>query len=236
MYCNKKILAIIPARGGSKGIPKKNIIKIKGKPLLQYTIDAAIKSKYIDEIHVSTDDDDIAEVAKYLGVNVLRKRPIELAQDNSKSIEVLLDVINYYKDIQQHFDYVLLLQPTQPLRQSFHIDEAIEKIINLSAESLVSVSLVDNHPILVRQINKEGKLVSILQQTSTVRRQDFDSYYVVNGAIYLNKIDTINARTSLNDNVIPYIMDKKFDIDIDEYFDVNVFELKLEHLEKNSLI
>ncbi|MGG2109433.1 acylneuraminate cytidylyltransferase family protein [Lysinibacillus pakistanensis] len=231
MYCNKKILAIIPARGGSKGIPKKNIIKINGKPLLQYTIDAAIKSKYIDEIHVSTDDDEIVEVAENLGVSVLRKRPIELAQDNSKSIDVILDVINYYKEIiQQHFDYILLLQPTQPLRQSFHIDEAIEKIINLGAESLVSVSLVDNHPILIRQINKEGKLISILQQTSTVRRQDFESYYVVNGAIYLNKIDAINSHTSLNDNKIPYIMDKKFDIDIDEYFDVNVFKLKLKHL------
>lgn len=224
MIYGKRILAIIPARGGSKGIPKKNIIKVLGKPLIQYTIDAAIGSQYIDEIHVSTDDLNIVNTVNELGINISRLRPSELAQDKSKTIEVVIDVINYYKDLNINFDYMVLLQPTQPLRKAFHIDEAIEKMIESDKDSLVSVSLVDEHPILMRQITESGMLEPILQQSSTVRRQDFQPFYIVNGAIYINKIEMLDLNTSLNDNLVPYIMDRQYHIDIDTFEDLYRFE------------
>lgn len=228
MISGKKILAIIPARGGSKGIPGKNIINIAGKPLIQYTIEAATKSMYIDEIHISTDDIKIASVVEALGIKVNRLRPSRLAQDDSKTIEVVIDVLNYYRSLKNHYDYMILLQPTQPLRQAYHIDEAIEEFHESGEDSLVSVSLVEEHPILMRKINENGLLKPLLQQNSTVRRQDFPKYYIVNGAIYINKIETINLNTSLNDNLIPYIMDRKYHIDIDTFKDLKQFELLLE--------
>ncbi|MFJ7825286.1 cytidylyltransferase domain-containing protein [Psychrobacillus sp. NPDC096623] len=228
MINDKKLLAVIPARGGSKGIPGKNIIPVNGKPLIQYTIDTAKNSKYIDEIHVSTDDSKIAAVSEKCGIKVPRLRPNHLAQDDSKSIEVLIDTIQYYQTIGRTFDYVILLQPTQPLRQTFHIDEAIELIYKKRATSLVSVSIVHEHPILMRQIDSTGNLVSLIKTNSTVRRQELPSFYIVNGAIYINEInDIFNLNTSLNDNILPYIMDEKYHVDIDGYEDLQEFERKL---------
>lgn len=227
MIAGKKVLAIIPARGGSKGIPGKNIIKVANKPLIQYTIEAAHHSKYIDEIHISTDDKQIAEIVSQLGFNIPRLRPIELARDDSKTIDVVMDVLNYYHSLNASYDFVILLQPTQPLRKTQHIDEAIEKLFSTNQESLVSVTLVEEHPILMRQIDEEGQLKTLLQQNSTVRRQDFQPFYIVNGAIYINKVETLNPNTSLNDNVIPYIMDRKYHIDIDTMEDLKRFELLL---------
>lgn len=222
---DKKILAVIPARGGSKGIPGKNIIPVNGKPLIQYTIDAAKKSKYIDEIYVSTDDSKIAVVSEKCGIKVPRLRPNHLAQDDSKSIEVLIDAIRYYETVGHIFEYVLLLQPTQPLRQTFHIDEAIELIYEKQVTSLVSVSLVHEHPILIRTINKMGYLEGLLKQESTVRRQDFPPFYIVNGAIYINQInENFSINTSLNDNILPYIMDEKYFLDIDTIEDLEQFK------------
>lgn len=228
MIGGNRILAIIPARGGSKGIPRKNIINIAGKPLIQYTIDEAKRSKYIDEIHVSTDDTEIASVVKSLGINIDRLRPSELAQDESKTIDVVMDVINYYKVQNKSFEYLVLLQPTQPLRQSFHIDKAIEEIYQSNKESLVSVCQVEEHPLLMRKIDNKGELQPLLQQNSTVRRQDFEQFYIVNGAIYINKIESLTLNTSLNDNLLPYIMDRKYHIDIDTFNDLKQFKQLLD--------
>lgn len=223
----KKVLAIIPARGGSKGIPKKNIIKVDGKPLIQYTIDAAKGSKYIDEIHVSTDDCEIANVVNALGIQVPRLRPSELAQDESKTIDVMLDVFHFYKIQENYFDVVVLLQPTQPLRKAYHIDEALEVYIKHDEESVVSVSLVEEHPILMREIDENSRLKPLLNESSTVRRQDFKPYYIVNGAIYVNKVSELTVSTSLNDNIQSYIMNRRYHVDIDTYEDLKIFELLL---------
>lgn len=234
MINGKRILAIIPARGGSKGIPGKNIIQVAGKPLIQYTIEAANASKYIDEIHVSTDDSKIASIVENLEIHINRLRPSKLAQDNSKTIDVVIDVLNYYQSLNNYYDFMILLQPTQPLRQSFHIDEAIEKFYESNEDSLVSVCLVEEHPILMRQISENGKLQPLLQQSSTVRRQEFQPFYLVNGAIYINKVESINVNTSLNDNLIPYIMDRKYHVDIDVVEDLINFEEKLKRLAINE--
>lgn len=228
MYENKKILAVIPARAGSKGIPDKNIIDVIGRPLIDFSIREALNSKYIDRVIVSTDSEEIAEISRKCGAHIPFLRPKRLAEDHSKTIDVLIDLINRLSSMENNYDYLILLQPTQPLRKAFHIDEAIEIIINNNYKSLLSVSLVDDHPILIRTINNEGILENILSTNSTVRRQDFPRYYKVNGAIYINKIDAdLNENTSLNDNLYPYIMDKKYDLDIDEPFDLELLKLKL---------
>jgi CMP-N,N'-diacetyllegionaminic acid synthase len=228
MYKGKKFVAIIPARGGSKGIPRKNITIINGKPLIQYTIDEAKNSKYLDKIIVSTDDKEIAEVAMRCGAEVPFLRPKELGTDNAKTIDALIHAVTELEKRGSKYDYVVLLQPTQPLRKSWHIDEAIQKIVNTNEESLVSVSEVKEHPILMRTIGEDGKVKNLMEISSTVRRQDFPTFYKVNGAIYINKInENFTKNTSLNDNKLAYLMDKKYDLDIDEPVDLEFFKLFL---------
>lgn len=223
MYKEKRILAIIPARGGSKGIKNKNIVDLCGKPLISYTIEAAKKSKYIDKVIVSTDSDKIANVSEKFGAEVPFKRPEYLSTDTAKSIEVVLHSIEELKKNNNTFDYCILLQPTQPLRKTFHTDEAIEKIIDSNKESLVSVCEVDQHPILMRKIDDNGTLQNLIEGSSTIRRQDFEKVYFVNGAIYINKIsEMLDINTSLNDNEIPYVMDRKYSVDIDEAADLEL--------------
>lgn len=228
MYKNKKIVAVIPARGGSKGIPQKNIIGVNGRPLIDFTIKEALNSEYIDTVIVSTDSEKIAEVSRKCGADVPFLRPAHLAGDHSKTIDVLINLINELSKEGNTYDYLILLQPTQPLRRAFHMDEAIKKTIDNGYKSLLSVSLVEDHPILIRTINNQGELHNLLNINSTVRRQDFPTYYKVNGAIYINKIDEdFNEKTSLNDNIYPYIMEKKYDLDIDEPFDLELLKLKM---------
>lgn len=220
MYLGKKFIGIIPARGGSKGIPNKNIVDVYGKPLIGYTIEAAKQSKYLDHIYVSTDSESIAQVCRNYGININELRPSELATDEAQTIDVLRHVLGNIP--LGSFDYAVLLQPTQPLRMAKHIDEAIEMVTPDSIESIVSVNEVSEHPIFMRIIASDGKLNSILKVSSTVRRQDLDTFYKVNGAIYINRVDQIlNSAVSLNDNIYPYIMDKSFDLDIDTADDLD---------------
>lgn len=224
MIRGRKIIALIPARGGSKGIKDKNIVLLKGKPLIQYSIDAAKNSKYIDRIIVSTDSKKIAEVAKSLGAEVPFLRPVELASDNSKTIEVVLHAVHWLEDNQSSYDALVLLQPTQPLRTSGDIDDAIEKYLNNGENSLVSVCKVSDNPILIRTIDDSGLLVNLLDRNSTIRRQDMPEYYKVNGAIYINKIEDLKVETSFNDNTVPYIMREDHSVDIDDISDLDMAE------------
>lgn len=228
MINDKRILAIVPARGGSKGIKNKNITPVKNKPLIAYTLEETKLSKYIDMIYVSTDDETIAKVCLNYGVEVYELRPRELATDEAKTIDTVLYTIEKLKERGQVFDYVVLLQPTQPLRRCFHIDEAIELIYSRNEQSLVSINEVDDHPILIRKLNDNGTVSNLLEYNSTVRRQDLEDFYVVNGAIYINEInDSLNKSTSFNDNKLAYLMDRKYHLDIDEPADLKKFEALL---------
>ncbi len=230
MKDNNKFIAIIPARAGSKGIKDKNIIDLNGKPLIAYSIEAALKSKYIDTVVVSTDGEKIAEVARKYGAEVPFIRPDYLASDKSKTIDSVIHCIEEMKKIGKEYDYVVLLQPTQPMREAFHIDEAIELILEREEEALVSVSKVKDHPILMRTINEYGYSKNLLNESSTKRRQDFPDFYKVNGALYINKInENLNNETSLNDNNLVYIMSEKYDVDIDEMLDVHIAEILLKN-------
>ena len=231
MYKDKRFLAIIPARAGSKGIKDKNIIDLCGKPLIAYSIEAAIKSKYIDRVVVSTDGENIANVAKNYGADVPFLRPKYLAADTAKTIDTVVHCIEELKRQGDEYDYVVLLQPTQPLRESFHIDEAIELILDKNAEGLVSICKVKEHPILMRTLNEDRTMKTLLNSSSTKRRQEFEEFYRVNGVIYINKInENLNRDTSLNDNKLPYIMDEKYSVDIDEFLDVKIAKLMINEI------
>ena len=229
MFGKQKILALIPARGGSKGIKDKNIIPLAGKPLIAYSIEAAKKSKYIDSIVVTTDSEKIAEVAKRYGARVPFLRPAELAADTSKTIDAVLHAIKTLKSMGENYDRLVLLQPTQPLRTTDDIGKAIELYYESGENGLVSISSVDDSPLLIRSIDEDGKLINLLSQNSTCRRQDMPNYYKVNGCIYINKIDEINENTSFNDNKVPFIMDKEHSIDIDELSDLWMAECYLKN-------
>lgn len=213
MYKNKTFIAVIPARGGSKGIPRKNIIDVAGKPLIAYTIETALASRYLDRVVVSTDDAEIVEVSKQYGAEVPFLRSAHLATDEAKTIDTVMDTL---ERINGTYDYVVLLQPTQPLRTTQQIDDAIQQVVEKDQSSLVSVEEVIDHPILYRTMTKEGKLLPLLHQNSTVRRQDFEPYYKVNGLIYINKISDLTNDTSLNDNVYAFLTHSVIDIDTRE--------------------
>ena len=223
MYKQKRILAIIPARGGSKGIPKKNIIDLLGNPLLYYSIKSAKESKYIDKVIISTDDDEIAEIGKKLGADVPFLRPEEISGDKAKSIDAFIHAIKELEKLEEKYDYILLLQNTSPLRQSWHIDEAIEKLIESGERSLVAVSEVTEHPCIMRTLNEKNETFNLLNMSGDMRRQDFSPIYLVNGAIYIQKNDEyLNLDTNLNGGKLAYVMAREYSVDIDEYLDLDI--------------
>ncbi|CEN79325.1 acylneuraminate cytidylyltransferase family protein [Paraclostridium sordellii] len=226
-----KVLAIIPARAGSKGIKEKNIIDLNGKPLIAHSIEAGLKSKYINKVVVSTDGEKIAKIAKDYGAEVPFLRPKHLATDTAKTIDCVIHCIEELKKNGEEYDYVVLLQPTQPLRQPWHIDEAFELIIKRNEDSLVSISKVKDHPVLMRTIDKNGYAINLLEGSSTKRRQEFPDFYKVNGAIYINKInENFNYDTSFNDNKLVYMMDEQYGIDIDDMLDMEIAKLLIKNL------
>lgn len=220
MIKKRKVLAVIPARGGSKRIKNKNFIDICGKPLIQYTIEAALKCEYIDKTIVSTDSEKIAYLSEMCGAEVPFIRPIELSNDYAKSIDVLMHAINFFENQGEIFDIIILLQPTSPLRNENDIKCALEFFEEKNENSLVSVSEVDISPILLRERNQDGFLYNLLQGESTIRKQDMKQYYEVNGAIYINAVSELSQETSLNDNKVGWILEKERSIDIDEMDDV----------------
>ncbi len=218
MYNNKKIIVIIPARAGSKGIPNKNLIDLNGKPLIQYSIDVAKNSKYIDKVLVSTDGKEIADAAEKLGAYVPFLRPTELANDTAKTIDAIYYTKCWLQENSEYYDSIVLLQPTSPFRTSEEVDEAIETYYK-QQEDLVSVSEVEEHPILMRTINEDNVLIPLLDIKSDVRRQDFAKYYVVDGNIYINDFNKLTSKTSFNDNKIAFVS-KTAHIDIDTWDDL----------------
>ena len=219
MYKGERILAVIPARGGSKGIKDKNIYPIKNKPLIAYTIEAGLGSRYVDMVMVSTDSDIIAAKAKEYGAEVPFMRPDELASDTSKTIDAIVDVLKRLTAMGEKYDVLVLLQPTSPLRNSWDIDSAIELFFEEDKRSLLSVNKALENPILYRKLDG-NRAIPILNRQSTVRRQDFETYYRVNGAVYINSIPEICADTSFNDNETAFVMPSERCVDIDSMEDI----------------
>jgi CMP-N-acetylneuraminic acid synthetase len=227
MIDNKKILAIIPARGGSKGVPRKNIRELDGKPLIFYTIEEAKKSKYIDRIIVSTDDEEILDISKKFCAEVPYLRPKELAQDNSSTVDCIIHMLNWLKENENYMpDYVCLLQCTSPLRKFYDIDGTIEKMIDTDMDGAVSVCEAEVNPYWTNVFDgdklnyfiEDGKLIK--------RRQDLPKVYRINGAVYVVKKDIlINQKTLEPNKITGYIMETKKSIDIDNIEDFLLAEV-----------
>lgn len=222
-----RVLALVPARGGSKGIKNKNLVDLCGKPLIAYTIEAAKKSRYIDDVVITTDSDIIAEVGRGYGARVPFIRPAELAQDDSTTLAAVLHALNELRKQGAIFEVVILLQPTSPLRTTGDIDAAMEAFAEQGFSPLASVNAVSDHPLLIRRI-ENGRLVKLLPQNSTCRRQDMPKYYRVNGSIYINLVQDVTNSTSFNDNSIPFIMEAIHSVDIDDRIDLELASLYLQ--------
>jgi N-acylneuraminate cytidylyltransferase len=214
VYKDKKILALITARGGSKGIPGKNIADLGGKPLLAWTVEAGLGSRYIDRLVLTSDDDAIIQVARQHGCDVPFVRPAHLAQDDTSSMDVIMHAL---EEIQESFDYLVLLQPTSPFRNAAHIDAMIEYTFAHAAQMVVSVSKTKKSPTLMFYRNADDTMLPVVDGGNTYRRQDAKTAYEYNGAIYVSAIDYLKeVKSYKTPAVLGFELQAFQDIDIDE--------------------
>ena len=228
MYKGKKILAVITARGGSKRLPNKNVLDLAGKPLVAWTIGEANKSKYIDKIIVSTDNENIAKVSKQYGAEVPFTRPTELSNDTANSISVIKHSIEFFNN---EYDYVILLQPTSPLRSVDDIDKSIE-LLNDKVKAVVSVTEVDHSPLWSNTLPEDFSMKDFIRDdVKNLRSQDLPTYYRLNGAIYISDIDYLyEVNGFIGDNTNAHVMEQKKSIDIDTELDFRFAEILVDRL------
>ncbi len=226
MINGKRILGIIPARGGSKGLPGKNLLPLLGKPLIIWTIEQALLSKYLDNIIVNTDDEEIAEISKNSGVEVPFTRPKELATDNAKGIDVVIHAIEWFEKNRDGFDLIMLLQPTSPLRIVQDIDAAIDILFLKKAQCIISVCKTEHPPLWTNSLPTDGCMKDFLQpEIINKNRQEIPVFYRINGAIYLAYCSYLKAQRSfLGTETYAYIMPAKRSVDIDNDIDFKFAE------------
>lgn len=221
-----KILVIIPARGGSKGIPGKNIKPLNGKPLIYYTIDCARAICADEDICVSTDDEKIISVVEKYGLKVPFIRPTELATDTAGTYEVLLHALNFYEQQGKHFDVVLLLQNTSPFRKAEHVMEAL-RLYTPEIDMVVSVKECAANPYYcVFEENQEGYLHISKGNGNIIRRQDAPKVYEYNGAIYVINVDSLKQMPLYAfPRRVKFVMDAESSIDLDTMLDWKMAEM-----------
>lgn len=217
MSNQKKYLAIIPARGGSKRLPRKNILPLAGKPLIAWSIEAALASSVIDKVVVSSDDDEILQVSSEYPVELI-KRPESLATDTATSFDAIKHAIRLYPE----YEYTVLLQPTSPLRSAVHIDEAIKLLEDKQADAVISVCETEHNPLWSNILPEDSSMSAFLRdELLNIRSQDLSTYYRLNGAIYICKTSKLLEQGSffLKENIYAYVMDQKNSVDIDTEMD-----------------
>jgi N-acylneuraminate cytidylyltransferase/CMP-N,N'-diacetyllegionaminic acid synthase len=230
-----KVLAVIPARSGSKGLPGKNIKELCGKPLVAWSVDAAKESKYIDKIVVSTDSDEIAEIGKKYGAEVPFMRPAELARDTSPGYEVLEHVILTLQEMGDCYDFIVVLEPTSPLREVSDIDNSLETLVNniKRAESIVGVCALDaTHPEFLVTINPEGflSLYGGKKFSEPTRRQDLSKLYFFEGTIYISTIEALFKNKGFcHEKTLAYIVPKWKAFEVDDLIDFFCVEAVLKN-------
>ncbi len=229
------VIALIPARGGSKGIPRKNIRILQGKPLLAWTIEAARASVTVDRVVVSTEDPDIAAVAEQWGAEVPFRRPESLAADDTPGIEVVLHAIQWFqKEVQVEQDFVVVvLQPTSPLRTTQDIEAALEMFTNPKVQAVVSVCEAEHHPWWMNTLPEDRNMRDFLSpQALNTNRQELPAYYRLNGALFAGYASYIQSHHGFyGPNTYAYIMPQWRSVDIDTEMDWLLAEAILQQKE-----
>ena len=226
-----KNIAVIPARSGSKGLPDKNIRSVNGKPLLAYTIEAALESGCFDTVHVSTDSERYAEIARQYGADVPFLRSAALATDTASTWDAVREVLACYDERGKRFDTMMLMQPTTPLRTGEDVKEAYALLQKKQAKSVIAVCEVDHSPLWCDTIPDSGSMKGFgRKDLAWVNRQDLRPYYRVNGAIYLLSVNGINIPPDdeiYEDNCYALFMDRKKSVDVDSEDDLALVEFLL---------
>ncbi len=238
MINSKRVLALIPARGGSKGLPGKNIKVINGKPLINWTINTALNTKEIDKVIVSTDDKAIADIAKKAGASIPFLRPKYLAQDNSGSVDVLLHAINYLERKNEDYDLIMLLEPTSPLRKKEDLSLAINKFTSNfeNFDGIVSLGEIHLENPVITKIIKNGFVSPFFEYKSISQRQQYPRVFFPYGVIYAVKIELLKKnKTIYNKHSMPYIIERWQNYEIDDYYDFICIEQILKLKEKEIL-
>ncbi|MEN6326691.1 MAG: acylneuraminate cytidylyltransferase family protein [Syntrophomonas sp.] len=234
MINEQKVLGIIPARGGSKTLPRKNIKLLDGKPLIAWTIEEAQKSRYIDRLIISSEDPEIIRITKEWGGEVPFIRPKELAEDETPGIDPVIHALN---KIGENFEYVVLLQPTSPLRTVADIDNCIRSCVEQNAPVCVSVSLADESPYWMYTLNTQQKMQALLPLIKLIdRRQNLPPVYTLNGAVYVAKSKyLLEVKSFITEDTVAYIMPAERSWDIDNEMDFRVCELIKGTLNKKTI-
>ena len=236
MIEGNKVLALIPARGGSKGLPGKNIKDLCGMPLLAWPIRAARESNYIDQVIVSTENKNYADIARSYGASVPFIRPAKLARDDSGTYLVVEHALNYLKSQNEIYDYMVLLEPTSPLTTSKDIDEALKLLISKRdlADSVVGVSKVEaTHPVFDVRINDKGLIEPYVGNGfNNFKRQEIDKLYYFEGSLYISDLAIlIREKSFYHNRTLPYIVPRWKAIEIDELVDYVCAEAILQNIE-----
>lgn len=221
-----KNIAIIPARSGSKGLKDKNIKELEGVPLMAYTIEAALSSRLYDCVHVSTDSEQYARIAREYGAEQLFLRTPDLAGDTAGSWDVVRWTLHKYEELGRSFDCVTLLQPTSPLRDAEDIVNAFRLMEEKCADAVVSVCLVDHSPLWCNVLPEDGNMNGFLSRAKNKHRQTLPDYYRINGAIYMVKTELVRQENMqlYGERTYAYVMQKEHSVDIDDEIDFLVAE------------
>jgi CMP-N-acetylneuraminic acid synthetase len=227
-----RVVGIITARGGSKGIPRKNIRMLLGKPLLQYTTEAALSAQKLSRVILSTDNNEIADLGLRLGVEVPFLRPAELARDNTPSIPVLQHAVRWLQSVGDHYDAIFVLQPTTPLRQASDIDGAIQLLECTAADSVISyVDVGERHPARMKFLDPEGRIIHppFAEAFEGQRRQDLPKMYLKEGSVYCTRMNVLMQRNSLQgDDCRAWLVPRERACNIDEPFDLLLAQMLLQ--------
>lgn len=233
MINDLSVIAIIPARGGSKGLPGKNIRPILGKPLIGWSIEQALASRYIDEVVVSTDCPEIIEISRKFGANVPFKRPAKLAGDNSTTIDVLIHCLDWFEENNKSFDILVLLEPTSPIREVSDIDNSLTILISKELGSVVSVSKTEGqNPAFCFKKNDDSKMSPLLEsQPTNLRRQDIEPVYFLDGTIYSSFTSSLrNQKSFYHDCTFGFEVPKWKSLEIDDIIDFSMVESVMRHM------
>lgn len=224
------IIGIIPARSGSKGIRDKNIKELNGKPLMAYTIEAALKSQVFRDVVVSTDSLEYKKIAESYGAWVPFLRNKELSTDSASTIDVIEDLLSRLNKIGKNYESLMILQPTSPLRDESHIVGSVKLFKDKSANSVVSMCECEHSPLLTKQLGENKNLDGFLSDLYKFRRQDFNKFYRLNGAIYLLKMDYfLKYKNFYKEKSYAFIMDKNKSVDIDDIYDFKYAEFLIKN-------